>query len=511
MPPRKQARRVRAEKGVSRVEQLPLRRIVNRFPPICAISEDEVEFIHRSSLDVLEQVGVEVMSPEGRRLLLDNGSIAKPDSDVVLIDRQLVEACLKTVRPTFTIHARDPAHNLEMGAEQIFFATVGSAPHASDLDSGRRTGNLKDYRDFLRLTQQLNIVHFIGGYPVEAIDVHPSIRHLECLRDSVLLTNKVFHAYSLGQARNLDAIEITKIARQLDDEQLASEPSLITVINSNSPLRLDANMVTGIIEMSQRNQVVVLTPFTLSGAMAPATLAGAITQQNAEILAGLTISQLTQPGAPFIYGGFTSNVDMRSGAPAFGTPEYMKAALISGQMARRYRLPFRSSNTNAANSVDAQSAYESVFSLWGAVNGHAHFVLHAAGWLEGGLTASFEKFVLDADLLQMVAEYLAPITIDDAETGIDAMTQAGHGGHFFGTDHTQQRYRDAFYSPLISDWRNYETWSEAGSPQAMEHANRLYKQLLAEYEPPPIDEAVRDQLDDFVNRRIAEGGVVTDF
>jgi len=270
-------------------------------------------------------------------------------------------------------------------------------------------------------------------------------------------------------------------------------------------------MVTGRIEMSQRRRVVVLTPFTWSGAMVTATLAGDITQQNAEVLAGLVISQLTRPGAPFIYGGFTSNVDMRSGAPAFGTPEYMKAALISGQMARRYKLPFRSSNTNAANSVDAQSAYESVFSLWGAVNGHAHFVLHAAGWLEGGLTASFEKFVLDADLLQMIAEYLLPVPVNDNEIAIDAMLQAGHGGHFFGTDHTQQHYREAFYAPMISDWRNHETWAEAGSPQAMQHANRIYKQLLEQYEPPPIDPAVREQLNEFVERRIQEGGVDTDF
>ena len=511
MARRRKIRREQSDVVSDRVEQLPLRRISNRFPPICAISDDEVEFIHQSSLKVLEQVGVEVMSPEGRELLRKNGAKLDSDSDIVYFDRGLVEECLKTVQPTFTIHARNSVHDLELGTDLVYFGTVGSAPHSSDMDTGRRTGNHKDYRNFLRLTQHLNIVHFVSGYPVEPIDVHASIRHLESLRDCVLLTDKVFHAYSLGRQRNLDAIEIVKIARQIDDEQLSREPSLFTVINSNSPLRLDANMVTGIIEMALRNQVVVLTPFTLSGAMAPVTIAGAITQQNAEFLAGLTISQLTRPGAPFIYGGFTSNVDMRSGAPAFGTPEYIKAALISGQMARRYRLPFRSSNTNAANTVDAQSAYESVLSLWGVVNGHSHFVMHAAGWMEGGLTASFEKFVLDADLLQMISEYLLPVKMTDEEVGIEAMVQAGHGGHFFGTDHTQQRYRDAFYSPLISDWRNFETWSETGSPNAMEHANRVYKQLLAEYEPPPIDPAVREQLDEFVDRRIREGGVVTDF
>ena len=510
MSERKKRRRS-SDHAQAKVEQLPLRPVTNRFPPIEILSEDEVEFIHSSSLDVLERVGVEVMSPQGCELLLRAGATSDDNGRMIFLDRGLVEECLQTVRPSFTVHARNPAHNIEFGSNRIHFATVGSAPHASDLDNGRRTGNRNDYQKFLRLTQQLNIVHLIGGYPVEPIDIHPSIRHIESLKDCVLLTDKLFHAYSLGRERNLDAIEIVKIARGLDDERLAMEPSLFTVINSNSPLRLDANMVQGIIEMSLRNQVVVLTPFTLAGAMAPVTLAGAITQQNAEVLAGLVISQLTRPGAPFIYGGFTSNVDMRSGAPAFGTPEYMKAALASGQMARRYQLPFRSSNTNAANSVDAQSAYESVFSLWGAINGHAHLILHGAGWMEGGLTASFEKFVLDVELLQMISEYLMPITVNDEEIGIDAMLQAGPGGHFFGTDHTQQRYRDAFYAPMISDWRNFETWSEAGSPQAMQHANRLYKRLLAEYEPPPLDPAVREQLEEFVARRIEDGGVATDF
>ncbi len=498
-------------KGLETVEQLPWRRVSNRYPPIEPLSEDEVEYIHSSSLDILEQVGIEIMLPEARKRLASAGADVSSDSDIVFFDRGMVEECLKSTRSSFIAHARNSRHNLEMGTDQICFATVGSAPHASDLDNGRRTGNQEDFRKFLKLAQHLNIIHMMGGYPVEPVDVHAAIRHLECLRDFVLLTDKLFYAYSLGRQRNLDALEIIKIARGIDDEQLDREPSIFTVINSNSPLRLDSNMCQGIIEMSLRNQIVVLTPFTLSGAMAPVSLAGAIAQQNAEVLAGLAISQTARPGAPFVYGEFTSNVDMRSGAPAFGTPEYMKTALASGQMARKYKLPLRSSNANAANAVDAQSAYESVFSLWGSVNAHSHIILHGAGWMEGGLTASFEKFVIDADMLQMVAEYLEPIRVNDDEIAIEAMKQAGHGGHFFGTDHTQSRYRTAFYSPMISDWRNFETWSEAGAPQAVEHANKLYKRLLAEYEEPPIDPAIRDELNEFVDRRIAEGGVTTDF
>ena len=227
------------------------------------------------------------------------------------------------------------------------------------------------------------------------------------------LSDKPIHAYSLGLERNLDAIEMVKIARGVDDATLEREPSLFTVINSSSPLRLDTPMLEGVIQMARRNQVVVLTPFTLAGAMAPVTLAGALVQQHAEALAGLVLTQVVRPGAPFVYGGFTSNVDMKSGAPAFGTPEYMKTAIVGGQLARRLGLPYRSSNTNAANSLDAQAAYESVFSLWGAIMGGVNFLMHGAGWMEGGLQASFEKMALDADLLAMVAEFLRPMRVED--------------------------------------------------------------------------------------------------
>ena len=228
-------------------------------------------------------------------------------------------------------------------------------------------------------------------------------------------------------------------------------------------------------------------------------------------LAGIAFTQMVRKGAPAGYGGFTSNVDMKTGAPAFGTPEYMKAVIAGGQLARRYGFPYRTSNTNAANTVDAQAAYESVFSLWGVVEGGGNFVMHSAGWTEGGLTASFEKFILDVDLLQMVAEFLRPLDVSEDALALDAIRDVGPGGHFFGTAHTLARYENAFYSPLISDWRNNETWVEAGKPTAFERANRIYKETLAHYERPPLDPAVEEELDAFVARRKAEGGVPTDF
>jgi len=423
----------------------------------------------------------------------------------------LVESQLGKAPQQFTLHARNPARSVEIGGNYIAFCSVASAPNAADRDGGRRSGNRADYQNFIKLGQMLEAVHAWGGYPVEPIDIHASVRHLDALFDVLTLSDKPIHAYSLGRGRNLDAIEMTRIARGVDDATLDREPSVFTVINSSSPLRIDTPMLEGIIQMARRNQPVVMTPFTLAGAMAPVSIAGALAQQNAEALAGLVLTQLVRPGAPFVYGGFTSNVDMKSGAPAFGTPEYMKSALIGGQLARRYRVPYRSSNANAANTVDAQAAYESVFSLWGAIMGGTNLLMHGAGWMEGGLHASFEKMVLDADLLGMVAEFLRPVVVNDAELALDAIREVGPGGHFFGAAHTMARYRNAFYAPMISDWRNYETWNEAGRPDAYDAANRLYKKTLESYAQPAMDPGRLEELTAFVARRKAEGGVPTDF
>ncbi len=487
------------------------RQVRNPYPPLAGVSEDELESIHMAALEILEEIGIDFLNDEARALLGAAGAGVAADSERVRLDRGLVEDSLGKAPKSFTLHARNPDRNLEIGGDAVVFCAMGSAPNCSDLEGGRRPGNREDFRNLLRLGHSLNIVHVFGGYPVEPLDLHPSIRHLEALADTVKLSDKAFHGYSLGAERNRDAIEIARIARGVSAAELEREPSLITIINSNSPLKIDRPMCQGILEMARRNQVVVLTPFTLAGAMAPVTIAGALAQQNAEALAGLVLTQLARPGAPFVYGGFTSNVDMKSGAPAFGTPEYMKAALIGGQLARRYSLPYRSSNVNAANAVDAQAAYESVFSLWGAIMGGVNFLKHGAGWLEGGLCCSFEKMVLDADLLQMVAAFLEPLEVSDQTLAIDAVREVGPGGHFFGAAHTQARYRTAFYAPLLSDWRNFEAWQEAGSPRAVERANQLVKEILGAYQPPPLDPAVAEELDAFVARRSEEGGAPTDF
>jgi len=516
--PQKAARRGRRRAGGSSgsgaaatIDQLPWKQPQLTFPPLNLVSEDQLESIHQASLDILKNIGMEFMSAEARALVKKAGADVDESTHMVRFDPAMVEETIKTAPSNFRMHSRNPLKNLEIGGNYITNCCVGSPPNVSDIDNGRRSGNTADYKNLLRLSQYFNIIHMIGGYPVEPIDRHVSTRHLLCTRDMLTLTDKVISGYCLNRNAIRDVLEMTRIARQISDEQMESEPSLISIINTNSPLKFDGAMLEGIIEMSARNQVIVVTPFTLAGAMAPVTLAGALAQQNAEALAGIVMTQLVRPGAPVIYGGFTSNVDMKSGAPAFGTPEYMKTAIIGGQLARRYKVPYRTSAVSASNSVDAQAAYETVFSLWGTTMGGGNLIKHAAGWMEGGLVASYEKLVLDADLLQMVSKFLEPVVVSDAELGLDSIVEAGVGGHFFGTAHTQGRYKDAFYSPIISDWRNFENWEEAGSPQAFEKANKVWKQALNEYEEPPIDAAMLEELDVFISRRVAEGGIATDF
>ena len=497
--------------GSAAFEQPPFRNLKRRLPPTPIVSEDELEAVHRASLRVLSEIGLDVLHDEARAIMKRAGADVRDGSERVRFDPDMVLELVSHAPSEFRMHARNASHSYDFGGDNLVFAQVASAPNCSDLDGGRRPGNQADFRNLVKLAQMHNVISATGGYPVEPVDIHPSIRHLECIRDLATLTDKVFHIYSLGRERNLDGIEIARIAHGLTPEQLVDTPVCYTIINTNSPLKLDVPMMEGIIQMSSHGQLVIVTPFTLAGAMAPVTVAGAVVQQNAEALAGIAFTQMVRKGAPVGYGGFTSNVDMKSGAPAFGTPEYMKAQMLGGQLARRYRLPYRTSNTCAANAVDAQAAYESVFSLWGAVQGGGNFVLHAAGWLEGGLRASYEKFILDVDLLQMVSEMLQPLDLSEDALAVDAIRDVGPGGHFFGTPHTQARYKTAFYAPVLSDWRNFETWTEAGSPTAMEKANRVWKERLAAYEAPAMDPARREELDAFVDRRIAEGGAPTDF
>jgi len=493
----------------SAITQLPWSLPVNRDRPTEPLTEEGVQAVHDGAMRILEEIGIEFLNPEAADILEKAGCIVNGEN--VRMGRDLVLEQLKSVPSSFTITPRNPERRIEIGGDRMVFGNVSSPPNCSDLDRGRRTGTRESYRDLIKLTQYFNCIHFAGGYPVEPMDLHPSIRHLDCLYDKLILTDKVVHAYSLGKERVEDVMEMVRIAGGLTHEEFDASPRMYTNINSTSPLKHDYPMLDGAMRLARRGQLTVVTPFTLAGAMAPVTMPGAVTQSMAEGLAAIVLLQLVNPGCPTAIGTFTSNVDMKSGAPAFGTPEYMRATQMSGQMARFYGLPLRASNACSANCPDSQSAWESVFSLWAAVSSRVNMVYHAAGWLEGGLCASYEKFVMDCETLQQLISYMKPVTATEEDIAFDAIKEVGPGGHFFGCAHTQERYETAFYSPFLSDWSNFESWEEKGAVQTPERANKIWKQIIAEFQDPPIDPAIDEELQTFVAKRKEEGGAPTDF
>jgi trimethylamine--corrinoid protein Co-methyltransferase len=500
-----------ARRGGPSLAQLPWSQPRNPDRPTEPLTPERVEAIHIGAMRVLEEVGIDFLNEEAKAQLRAAGCAVAPDGDRVRMGRDFVMEMVARAPKTFAITPRNPARAVRFGGDWVAFGSVASPPNCSDLDRGRRPGDRAAYQDFMKLSQAFNCIHFIGGYPVEPVDVHAGVRHLDCLFDALTLTDKAVHAYSLGTERVEDVMEMVRIAGGLTHEEFDAAPRMFTNINSSSPLKHDWPMLDGAMRLARRGQPVIVTPFTLAGAMAPVTLAGAVCQSVAEALGCVALLQFIAPGCPVGFGSFTSNVDMKSGAPAFGTPEYMRATQISGQMARFYGLPLRASNACAANVPDAQAAWESAFSLWACLSSGVSMVYHAAGWLEGGLCASYEKFVMDCETLQQMQVYLRGATATDEDIALDAIAEVGPNGHFFGCAHTQSRYETAFYSPFLSDWRNYEGWAEGGALPTPERANALWKHVLAEFEAPPMDEAVREELEAFVARRKAEGGAPTDF
>jgi trimethylamine--corrinoid protein Co-methyltransferase len=474
----------------------------NPYPPFEIVSADQIEALHRAALRVLAEQGMQIAHEPARALLAEHG--ASVTGEMVCFDPAMVEEKVAQAPDRVTLHARNPARNVTIRPGYTAIAAVGGPAFATDLDRGRRNANFEDMQDFSRLIQMLDVIHMEGGGAIEPTDLPAETRHLDMYKAFITLTDKVWSGYGLGAFRADDGIDMAAIALGTDREGLLERPAVLTVINSNSPRLLDGPMSEGLIAYARAGQPFAATPFTLAGAMAPATIAGASVQQHAEAMAMIVLAQCVRPGAPVIYGGFTSNVDMKTGAPAFGTPEYVQAVLIGCQLARRLDVPFRTSNVTSSNAPDAQAAWESMMSLWGAFLGQAGIIKQGAGWIEGGLTASFEKFILDAEMLQMMQAFLAPPKIDEAEIGLDAMAEVGPGGHFFGTSHTLERYENAFYQPLVADWRNFETWQDAGSPTTAQNANRAWKQLLSDYQQPPLDPAVAEELDAFVAKRKRE-------
>ncbi len=484
------------------------RRLVNPYEHPRIYSDDQVAAIHDAALTLLETRGMKVLSAIGRTRYREAGATVDEDTLVVRLDRGLVAEALATAPGDFTFRTLDPEFNVPIGGRSVCFAPTSGPPNIMDTENGRRAGTLEDFRNLTKLCQSFDVMHSLGG-AVEPQDIPVHLRHFETTRSMLLLSDKVPFVYSRGSKQIADCFELLRLAHGVSAEEFTRQPYTWTVINTNSPLQLDIPMAEGIVDFAAAGQVLIITPFTLAGAMAPVTITGALTLAHAEALAGITLAQSVRPGTPVIYGSFTSNVDMRSGSPAFGTPEYAKAAFGAGQLARHLGLPWRSSNATASSAPDAQSVYEAQMSLWGALMGGANFILHAAGWLEGGLSTSYEKFILDVEMLQMFAETFQPVGAEASDMALEAIAEVGYGGHFFGCAHTMERYRTAFYAPLVSDWRNYGTWAADGAKTATERANAIYHQTLERYVAPARDPGMVESLNAYIERRTAEGGAPT--
>ena len=498
--------RAKVTREVTNFTQAPYRQKKNPFQPLNIFSEDEIESIHEASLKVLRDTGMDIQSPRAVEVLRKAGASIDSDGKRVRFESGFIMEKIATTPSEFTLHGRYKERHVHVGGRSVINTMVSSAPNVSDLERGRILGNFEDYTNLIKLGEMLNTVHAFGGYPVEPCDLDVSVRHLQAVSAASRLTTKPLFGYAIGSERMLDAIEIVRIGRGIDKETLLKEPSITTVVNANSPLVYDKALLEGAIEMAEHNQPVIYTPFTLAGAMAPITVAGALVQQNAEALAGLAFHQCVNSGAPAMYGSFTSNVDMKSGSPAFGTPEYTQATIASGQLARKYKIPLRASNANASNAPDEQSVYESQMSLWACLLGQVNFILHGHGWIEGGLCASYEKVILDAEMNQMMEAFLQPAIVNKDTLGVEAIAEVGPANHFFAAQQTLDRYETEHYNPMLSDWRNFESWRDAGSETATQRANKIWKQLLEEYEEPKLKPEVEEGLSAFVDKRVAEGG-----
>ena len=501
-----------SRRGTAVIDQMPWRLPVNLDRPIEPLTPEGVMAVHNGAMSILENIGIEILNHEALDVFRKAGCTINGEN--VRMGRDFVMEMIAKAPAQFEITPRNSDRKLIVGGEYILFGNVSSPPNYWDMSLGRKVPGTREMcRDLLKLSQYFNCIHFVGGYPVEPVDLHASIRHLDVLYDKLTLTDKVAHAYSLGAERVDDVMEMVRIAGGHTHEEFEEGPKMYTNINSTSPLKHDIPMLDGWMRLARRNQALIVTPFTLAGAMAPVTMAGAVAQSLAEGLIAVVLAQLIRPGVACAIGTFTSNVDMKSGSPAFGTPEYMRATQMTGQLARFYNLPMRSSGVCAANVPDGQAMWETSNSLWAAVQSGTHLVYHAAGWLEGGLIASPEKFVMDCEVLQQIQRYMEPEIIGTGpdDIALDAIAEVGPNGHFFGIQHTQDRYETAFYQPFLSDWKNYEAWEAGGAVWTPERAHSIYKNIVNNFEAPPMDDAIHEELKDFVERRKAEGGAPTDF
>ncbi len=492
-------RRQRGDKGPAPEVVATITQPLINVPPYNLVDAEKLQRIHDKSMRILEEGGIAFYDDEAQQILQAHG--VKVVDYVATFDREMVLEYIAKAPAQFTWSARNPERDVIIGGKYACFAPVAGPPYVVDWDRGRRQSTHEDFLNLLKLTQMSPYLHTSGTEIVVSSDIPIAHRHLEVMYSHLIYADKpvmgIYHTGLTGQ----DSIDLAKIA--FGEEAMAQKHYLHCIVNVSSPRRLDDRMLSLLIAYARNNQIVDVTPFILSGAMGPASILGTVAQLNAEVLAGIIFAQMVSPGTACVYGSFQSVIDLKSGTPVFGAPESQLALYLSSQLARHYGLPFRAAGAYASSKViDAQGAYESVMAMLPSLSAQPNFVLHAAGWLESGLTAGYEKFVLDCELLGMYHTYLKGINWDEDAWAMDAiLNEVPPGGHHLGTDHTKRHFRTAFYRAEVFDYDSGEAWIENGSIDSYARANKIYKQRLKAYEQPPLDPAIDEALRDHIERR----------
>ena len=475
----------------------------NRMPRYEVLSEEAMATLDKGWRKLMTEIGVEFM--DSRALDLFKAAGQRVEDHTVFLDPDFVLEQVAKAPAEFDVQARNPENNIHIGGDAMAFGAVYGPPFVREGEV-RRDATMEDFRNFTKLAQSFPVLDSAGGVICEPSDTPLDSRHLDMTYALQTLTDKVYMGNVVSGGNAADTIAMTSILFG-SREAIEQTPATISLINCNSPLRWDDRMLEAQFEYSAANQPVVLTPFLLMGAMSPVTIPAALVQQITEALSGIALSQLIRPGAPVIFGSFLSNIDMQSGSPTFGTPESGLGLLCTGQIARHFGLPFRTGGGLTSSQVpDAQAGYEALMTMLPTFLAGANWVMHSAGWLEGGLVAGYEKFIIDIELLQMLQVEFTPLEIDEDSMAFGAHEEVGHGGHFLGAMHTMERFRTCFYRPLLSSSENYERWMRNGGKDAAVRAGEIYRKRLEEYEQPPLDDAVRQELEEYVIRRRKELG-----
>ena len=493
---RRERQRDAAHPGVQKAVQP----VIN-IPPYAVASEEAIELIHQCSLEILAEVGIDFYDDEAQAVLKAHG--VKMVGDTAFFDKEQIAEYVAKAPSEFTQIARDPANNVRIGGNNMVFAPVYGPPFVVDRDRGRREATLHDFQNFVKLTYMSPYLHHSGGTIVEPTDEPTHTRHLDMGYSHIKYSNKPFMGSVTSGNNAADTVRMAELV--FGAEAMAENPALLSLINISSPRRLDDRMLGALKVYVKARQAVLITPFLFSGAMAPVGVAGTLVQLNAEALAGIVFAQMLNPGTPVIYGAFQTNIDLQSGAPVFGSPESQVALFAAAQMARKHKLPFRSGGMFASSKIaDTQAAYESIMVMLPTVLARVNFVLHSAGWLEGGLAAGYEKFILDNEMLGMFHKLTQGLDTSENGLAMESLRTVPVTSHHLGTDHTMQNFRHAFHRSTLFNYTSYEQWLEEGAKPAEEVANAKFKQLLKDYEAPELDPAIDEALLAFMGQRKRE-------